>query len=197
MLSTGVCGGVSTVDVPENRRGGTCGEDFQPDFFDGPLRERVRVCGLGVISPLAKSVALSSVESKVGNWNARPIVDFEPMSSSPSPPVLSVSESLSLIGGDMFRLFSRPFECPGLEEGRFGYRSKYLEVAESGDVYEEGVIDGYFESEAIVLSLNDMNGDFLRVRWVSKELESGWDTRDSITERETQRAWSIKSAKLE
>jgi hypothetical protein len=143
-LSTGVRGGVSTVDVPENRKGGTRAEDFQPDFFDGPLRERVRVCGFGVISPLAISVALSSVESNVGNRKARPIDDFDPIPSSPSKSMFSVSESLSLIGGggEVVRLYRRPFVCEGvlgLDEGRFGYRSKYLGVEESGEVCEGGV----------------------------------------------------------
>lgn len=131
------------MEMPENRRGGTCGRDFQPDFFDGPLRERVRRCGLGVISPLTKSVALSSVESKAGNRKDRPIDDFDPISNSLSRPILSVSESLSLLGDEAVRLFSRPFVRDweaGLEEGRFGYWSKYLEVEESGDVCGENAL---------------------------------------------------------
>ena len=131
----GVCGGVSAVDVPEYRRGGTCGGGFHPDFFEGPLRERARVCGLGVLSPLAKSVVLSSVESKVGNWGDRPVDDLEPPCTP--RPMLSVSESLSLTEGETDLVLSRPLErdCgAGLDEGRLGYRSKYLEVEESGDV---------------------------------------------------------------
>jgi hypothetical protein len=48
----------------------------------------------------------------------------------------------------------------------------------------------------VVLSLNGINGDFLRPRWVSK----GWDTNDSIediTKGQTQGVWSIKSARLD
>ena len=57
-------------------------------------------------------------------------------------------------------------------------------------------------SEAVVvLSLNDKNGDFLRATWVSRELEdpdSDWDATESIdVNRQTQRVWPIKSARLD
>jgi len=54
-----------------------------------------------------------------------------------------VSESFSLLGGDAVRLYTRVFECEGeagLDDGRFGYRSKYLGEEASGDVCEEGAL---------------------------------------------------------